>query len=707
MMPYQPLLALATTVLLLESAAAQPLVDDAVNAGVSPLLERFAVTVVACTLAVLALLLIWNRQIRRREERFRSLIENGTDLILAFDRDGRIIYHSPSHETILGYADGDLTGTSVFDLLHRDDVAGVREHLTRLLPDATPRLIEHRIRHTDGSYRHLESNLVDLLADPAVGAIVLNGWDVTERRKLAEALRQAKEAAEAASQAKSEFLQNLSHEIRTPMNGVVGMTQLLQDSNLEPLQRSHLQMLSTSSDILLALVDDLRDLSRIESGNLLLEHSEFSLWGTIGGALKLLAVQADEKGLELTCRIAPEVPTQLAGDPLRLRQVITNVVGHAIRTADDGEVNFSMDKDSSSDPQELTLRGTVTCTVADMPEQTRGALSDWLASSGAAINLAIDGDHLAHSELGLKFARQLLRQMNGRMWLGEDSDFAIHFSLPLAPVAEQTVNEHLDSFQDAQVLVVDDAETSRNNVSELLAQLGLIPVPASGGQVALQLLEDNVRDGIPFDVILVDARMPGMDGLQLLGEIERAETYRGPIMMMSPSIADHRFLAKVGAFGVRQILSKPVTRPELTTALQGGPATPAHPTAVAERGGALRILLAEDNKLNQVVTTSLLEADGHSVVTADNGYEALEAVESGSFDLVLMDVRMPRMDGLEATAQLRRREAGDAHLPIVGLTANVMKGDREQCLASGMDDYIAKPIRKEQLLTAVSRYTPS
>ena len=550
--------ALSMALLFLGNAAAQ---QDAAAEGATHWL-RLLVTVAACIAAVGLLLYVWNRQIEKREDRFRNLIENGTDLILAFAADGRILYHSPSHLPVLGYEVAELLNTPVDNLIHPDDLETWREGRASLTNDDEFFQLEHRMRHKDGSYRYLESNMVNLLGNVSLHAFVVNAWDVTERREMSEALRLAKEAAERASQAKSEFLANMSHEIRTPMNGIIGMTEFLQDGKLTPEQQIYLHTINTSSDLLLALIDDLRDLSKIEAGEFTLESTDFAALEAIEEVMELMVVKAQEKDIELTCQIAPEVAEGLTGDGRRLRQILANLVSNAVKHTDDGEVAINIDAQQGEGTQ-LDLKITVRDTGAALSQEKREAIVALVQSNEPARG------HYSDEDLGIGFAVQLIAKMGG----------SVHF----------------------------EDESGHSN---------------------------TVQVAIPFTVAAV---------------------------------------------------------PQPAAVPQGG------------RFGALRILLAEDNQVNQMVAVGLLRREGYTVTVAQNGEEAIAAIEREEFDLVLMDVRMPKMDGLEATRALRKRESeGDKHLPIIGLTANVMEGDREKCLEAGMDGYVPKPVRKQELFEALA-----
>ena len=526
-------------------------------------------------------------------------------------------------------------------------------------------------------------------------------------------LDRAKAAAEKASRAKSEFLANMSHEIRTPMNGIIGMAELLATTSLTSEQRDYLEMVRQSADSLLGLLNDILDFSKIEAGKLELESIDFGLRDCVGRTGKALSVRAADKGLELACRIGPELPDTLVGDPNRLRQVLVNLAGNAIKFTERGEVVIDVTEERREEA-EVELRFSVKDTGIGIAADKQQTIFEAFAQEDASTTRRFGG-----TGLGLAICSKLVDIMGGRIWLesevGKGTTFYFTAKLGIGKKQPHRAATLATLLKECPTVIVDDNETNRRILEEVLKSWDMCPAAVGSGPSALIEMKRAAAEGQPYQLVLLDCMMPEMDGFTLAERIRRNADFENPAMIMISSAAQAGDAKRCRQIGIARYMTKPIVQSELLEAVAevlepaesvvGAPNRPMASES-SSHGPSLRVLLAEDGLVNQRVAVGLLERRGHRVVVATNGEEAVRALEGDHFDIVLMDVQMPVMDGLEATQIVRQREKQlGVRTPVIAMTAAAMKGDREKCLASGMDDYLSKPIDPEHLSDMLAKYT--
>ncbi|TWT66635.1 PAS domain-containing hybrid sensor histidine kinase/response regulator [Allorhodopirellula solitaria] len=653
-------------------------------------------------------------ELARERDLLKTIMNNIPDIIYVKDRYSRFLTSNEAMLKLLGVDEvSQVLGKNDYDFTPAEMACSFVTDDQNVMRSGQPLIDqEETIRNPDGRTIWLLTTKVPLCSDDGeVMGMVGISRDITARKQAAQDLLAAKDLADAANRAKSEFLANMSHEIRTPMNGILGMTELLAGTEMTTEQQEFLTLVQQSADSLLRLLNDILDFSKIEADRLELDDSPFNLRDCIGKAIKLLTLKANEKGLELAGRIDPSIPNELLGDAGRLRQIVVNFVGNAIKFTSSGEVVVDVNPESLDDDVAV-LHITVRDTGIGIAKEKQEKIFEAFSQADASTTRRFGG-----TGLGLTISARLIQMMQGRVWveseLGVGTTFHFYVHLGVAPDQTPRRPAAFSKIAGTRVLVVDDNATNRRILQELLQLWNLNPVLAEDGEAALDTISQAMRDDDPFGLILLDYHMPYLDGVgfaqQLVAREEELE--HGPIVMLSSSFAGLSS-PQMRELGINRYLTKPVIASELRDVVLDVMGVEHEKKMHAPVRNRLpyikprKVLLVEDGLVNQRVALGFLHKWGHQAKLVVNGQEAVDALEQEPFDVVLMDIQMPEMNGYEATEIIRQREADaetERHQFIIAMTAEAMKGDRETCLAAGMDDYVSKPFDAADLQRALDR----
>lgn len=660
--------------------------------------------------------------LRESDERFRDLFDSADDMVMSIRSDGRLLHANTACGSLFGVDSAALSGRSLLDLIHPDAREQFRAAFDRVVGEGRSERVETVFAGYGGTRMVMDGILVPKVVDGYTVMTRVIFRDITERKAMEVELGKARDAALESARLKSQFLSNVSHEIRTPIHGVVGMLGLLLDSELTAEQREFALSAQSSADSLLALMNNILHVSRLESGKLSVSLADFDLLTTIERVVEVMQVAAQEKNLRLSLELDPELPTIVRGDPGRYRQVVVNLIGNAVKFTQQGSINVRVTNEKETETHQL-IRVQVSDTGPGIEEEARHKLFQSFTQLDAASNRQYGG-----VGLGLSIAKQLVELMGGV--IGVDSTPGAGSTFWFTVPFEKRVTERLAiagsklAFPGARVLVLDASETNRKLLTHFVSSWGMRTRTSDSPVEALERLRTEATLGDPYRVIVFDLHSSALSGIDLARAISRDPSIEQTGMIAMTQLGEQVDDTALREAGISAYLSKPVDKSELFDCMTAAMASELkHLPDVAERFTAplqssqknaapvspdqrarLKILLAEDKPLNQKLTLTQLQSLGYTADAVSNGDEVISAVQKKAYDLILMDCQMPLMDGYEATIEIRKREGSGRQTRIIAMTANALEGDREKCLAAGMDDYLSKPTRREDLDAVLNRW---
>jgi len=666
-----------------------------------------------------------NQQIAARtfsEAQSEAILDSSTEAMIVTDAAGMIVKFNPAAEAAFLMVEQDAIGRPLAELVNlseakferlRDPDSKRENWCDHLLGEC----LQATATRSEGSEFITEMTIVKIDVSGMTQYFACLR-EITERIRFQQELLSSKEAAEAANRSKSEFLANMSHEIRTPMNGIIGLTEILLKSQQDAESMRHLKLIQDSADSLLTVLNDVLDFSKIEAGKLHIEHLPFEIREVLGDSLKLFGMRAHDKGLELAHHVKPNVPEVVTGDPGRVRQILLNLVGNAVKFTKSGEVVVTVSVEAQTEDT-VDLRFAVSDTGIGVSKDAQESIFEAFTQADGTTSRKFGG-----TGLGLAISKRLVNLMDGRIWVESEEGLGSTFFFTVRyqrTTADQLTKQHsqtlIRSLEGCRVLIVDDNETNQLILSETVKNWGMRPTLANNGSAALRMIKQANSCRKPYSLILLDLQMPEMDGIEVVSQLQAFPATDKPNVIMLSSVEAHANATVRASIGISSYLQKPVKESELLDALTNV-ANDSDPKAATSpvihqpwsddvQLRQLNILVAEDNFVNQQLMLKVLQQAGHDVTIAANGREAVEAIQQHSFDVVLMDVQMPEMNGFEATAAIRNLpDKAMRELPIVALTANAMMGDREECLKAGMDAYVTKPVRVKELYAAIAKIIP-